>query len=154
MKILIIMLTIIFIPRFIQAKNLDSLDIYVSSGLSVTNTGGLSFEETSYASTELGFSANELSFALVTGRSNNDFAIKETMNNYWWELKTAITFPMKSVDLYGLLGMGNYFSTNRVFIEYGTGFSYSWDQLSCFAQISNWDSVWYITPGFSFVFSS
>ena len=101
---------------------------------------------------EFGLNTEGITLALVTGRSNNDYSIQEDASNYWWEVKTAVAIPTKSFDIYGVLGLGNYFSTNRIFIEYGVGFSRMVGKFSYFAQVSNWDNLWYITPGFAYTF--
>ena len=100
----------------------------------------------------MGISQGAFSLGFVTGRSDNDYSSTEALSNYWWEIKTALSIPVESFSVYGLLGVGNYLSTEQVFIEYGIGFSRSWDQLSAFAQVSNWDGLWYITPGVSYTF--
>lgn len=43
-------------------------------------------------------------------------------------------------------------STERIFIEYGIGFSHSFGKIGYFSQVSNWDGVFYITPGLSYTF--
>lgn len=120
---------------------------YLAAGLSISNTGDANFGETSYPSIEFGLSAGAGSLALVVGRANNDYSGTEEVSNYWWEIKVSIAVPIGDFGAYGLLGLGNYLSTDRFFIEYGLGVSYSWDPLSVFVQASNWDGVWYITPG-------
>ena len=127
-------------------------DLYIASGLSISNTEDLTFGERSYPSIELGLFTDGITLALVTGRSSNDYNSEENLSNYWWEVKTAVSIPTKSFDIYGLLGVGNYFSTSRLFIEYGVGFSRTLGKFSYFAQVSNWDNLWYITPGFAYTF--
>ena len=135
-----------------QNSDISEPSIYVAKGLSISNTDTYTFAERSYPSAEIGLNFGDLSLALVTGRSDNDFKGEESISDYWWEIKTALMFPVGSFDAYGVLGIGNYVSTDQIFIEYGVGFSKSWDQFSWFAQVSNWDNLWYITPGFAYSF--
>ena len=130
----------------------NNLSWYVASGISISNTQELTIGDRSYPSVELGTSVDGMSFALVTGRSDNNYSESERLDHYWWELKTAFTFPAGSFDVYGLLGIGHYFSTDRVFIEYGIGFSRTLGKISYFAQVSNWDALWYVTPGLAYTF--
>ena len=142
------------LPCIVKAEQTEEtqLSLYAASGLSISNTGNATFGETSYPSVEFGFSKGALSLGLVVGRSNNDYTSEEILSNYWWEMKTALSIPVDSFTAYGLLGIGHYLSTDRLFIEYGVGVSHSWDQLALFAQVSNWDGFWYITPGLSYTF--
>lgn len=57
---------------------------------------------------------------------------------------------MGDYSAYGMLGIGNYLGEAEFFIEYGLGISYAWDAVGVFAQASNWDGDWYVTPGISF----
>ena len=72
-----------------QATEPTPLDLYIASGISISNTEGFTLGERSYPSGEIGISSGGLSLALVTGRSDNDYSDKEVLENYWWELKTA-----------------------------------------------------------------
>jgi len=126
--------------------------LYGAAGLSIGNTGDATFAETSYPSLELGVMKGNRSLGLVLGRSNNDFDGEEEFSDYWWELKTAFSFPVGDVSGYALLGLGNYLATKRLFIEYGAGVSCSWDGFSIFGQASNWDGSWYLTPGVMYGF--
>jgi len=131
----------------------SGVDVYVAAGLSMSNTYDTTFAYTSYPSIEVGIMKNNWSLGLVLGRGNNVFRTKDDISNYWWEVKTALSFPMGKFSGYGLLGIGNYMSTKRLFIEYGVGFSYMpTDHIGIFSQVSNWDGVWYITPGISYTF--
>ena len=141
-------------PQKSNAEKINEapLSTHIASGLSVSNTGDASFKETSYFSAEFGLTKGALSLGLALGRSDNDYTDQDTLMNYWWEIKTALAVPVDSFSVYGLLGLGHYLSTERVFIEYGIGVSHSWDPLSFFAQVSNWDGLWYVTPGLSYTF--
>ena len=124
----------------------------MATGLSLTNTGSATLGQSSYPSAEVGWYRGAGSLALVTGRWDNDFSGPEALDHYWWEVKTSLAAPVGAYSAYGLLGVGNYLSTDRFFIEYGVGMSHSWDALSVFAQASNWDGVWYVTPGLMYAF--
>jgi len=131
----------------------SGVDVYVAAGLSMSNTYDTTFAYASYPSIELGIMKNNWSLGLVAGRGNNVYSVKDDISNYWWEVKTALSFPVGKFSGYGLLGIGNYMSTKRMFIEYGAGFSYMpTDHIGIFSQVSNWDGTWYITPGLSYTF--
>jgi len=128
-------------------------DFYMATGLSVGNSGGSTFGATSYPSVEVGLMRGDWALGLVAGRSHNDYSVADVTENYWMEVKTAAYFPIgDNLDGYGLLGIGNYMSTETVFIEYGAGFSYSFGKLGTFVQASNWDGFWYVTPGLCYSF--
>ncbi|MEM9067294.1 MAG: hypothetical protein AAGE52_02270 [Myxococcota bacterium] len=124
-----------------------SVGFYLAAGLSISNTGDGNFGEATYPSIEFGLSKGAASFGLVFGRESNDYSGSGEASDYWWELKLSVAVPVRDFSAYGLLGFGNYLSTDQFFIEYGLGVSYSWGPVSVFAQISNWDGVWYVTPG-------
>ena len=149
-----VLFSILIGPSIVLAQDTANhgSSVFISSGISISNTEDLTLGERSYPSMELGFNKDGLSLALVTGRSDNNYSVEERLSNYWWEVKTAFCVPAGSFDVYGLLGVGNYMSTKRVFIEYGMGFSRTLGQVSYFAQISNWDNLWYITPGLTYTF--
>ena len=98
---------------------------YVATGLSMSNTGEGTFGEASYPSLEIGLSRGAGSLALVTGRSDLSVSGPESADNYWWEVKGAVAAPLGGFSAYGVLGFGNYLTTNRYFVEYGLGVSYS-----------------------------
>mgnify|MGYP001079206286 CR=1 FL=1 len=133
----------------------SGLDFYVAGGLSIGNSGANTFAATSYPSLEFGFMKGNWALGLVAGRGSNDFSAKDDIANYWWSVKNAAYFPIgnSDMDFYALFAVGNYMSTKQVFIEYGGGFSYMpTDHLGLFIQASNWDGLFYITPGLSYSF--
>jgi hypothetical protein len=139
------------------AENTESsgVDFYVATGLSVGNSAGSTFTMTSYPSVEFGMMKGNFALGLVGGRMDLDFGGSNSADNYWMSLKTAYYFPIgdSNIDGYGLLAIGNYLSTEQIFIEYGVGASYCFDSgLGLFGQASNWDGFWYITPGISYSF--
>lgn len=124
-------------------------DVYAAGGVSIGNSGTSDFASTSYPSLELGIMRDNYSVGLVAGLS--DFNDNSTS---WYELKLSHTV-LSNDDGYGVYilgGVGTYDGSQRVFIEYGTGVSYSWEHLGIFTQASNWDGSWYITPGLSYTF--
>lgn len=127
-------------------------DFYISAGLSISNTHDTTFSYSSYPSIEFGLMKNNFSLGLVAGRSNLSGFRSDVTSNYWYELKSAVYFPIGKFSGYGLLGLGNYLSTSQFFIEYGAGFSYSFNKVGIFAQASNWDGTWYVTPGIGYTF--
>lgn len=159
MKNLILTLAL-FVATFATAqesccakKTESGVDWYVSAGLSMSNNGDTTFSYTSYPSVEFGFMKNNFSLGLVAGRGNfvrtNGV---DYFSNYWSELKGAVYIPIEKINLYGLLGVGSYFERKGMFVEYGAGFSYSFNKFGVFAQASNWDGYWYVTPGLSYSF--
>ena len=112
---------------------------YVATGLSMTNSND--FKLASYPSMEVGFMFDNMTIAGVFGRNNLASTPKETINNYWSEVKVAYSFPLGWVDGYGVFGVGTYFGTSgSLFIEYGGGITRSFnDHLGAFMQVSNWD---------------
>lgn len=127
-------------------------DFYMAAGLSVSNTGDNTFAYSSYPAIEIGITQENFSLGLVAGRSNLIGFDTDEINNYWYELKTALSFPAGKFCGYGLLGIGNYMSTERIFIEYGVGLSRTYNKVGMFTQASNWDGYWYVTPGISYTF--
>ena len=133
---------------------------YASVGLSVTNlqtkdadgnTVTSDFEDASYPSVEFGVTKGNLSFGAVVGRGNLNFK-NDDVSAYFYELKTSLSQPVGNANIYGLFGLGNYVDQNHIFIEYGAGLSYSPTKLGYFVQASNWDGVWYVTPGLTYNF--
>jgi hypothetical protein len=127
-------------------------DVYLSTGLSISNSYDATFAYSSYVSLEGGIMKNNFSLGLVAGRSNLSGFGSDDISNYWYEVKTAVSFPLGKFSGYGLLGVGNYISTKRIFVEYGGGFSYMLGRFGIYAQASNWDGTWYVTPGVSYTF--
>jgi len=126
--------------------------VYISAGLSISNTRDTTFSYSSYPSLEVGLMKENASLGLVAGRSNLSGFNEDRISNYWYELKGALYLSLGKFNGYALLGIGNYIDTKQFFIEYGIGASYSWDKFGLFAQASNWDGTWYVTPGVSYTF--
>lgn len=133
-------------------ENTSRPDFYLSAGLSVSNTRDTSFAYSSYPSLEAGFMKGNFSLGLVVGRSNLSGFKQDITRNYWYELKGALYVPVGKFNAYGLAGIGNYLSTSQFFIEYGIGASYAFNKFGVYAQASNWDGTWYVTPGVSYTF--
>jgi len=147
MKKFILMVVVLFATSTIFAQEESGVDFYVAAGLSMTNNND--FAVSSYPSVEFGLMKDNMSLALVGGRGNLDGlgSSSDHINDYWYELKTAASFPLGSLDGYGLLGIGNYVGTKNMFIEYGVGASYMPNKFGIYAQTSNWDGIWYVTTG-------
>ena len=124
----------------------QSGNFYASTGLSVTNSQNVNQE--SFASAELGYSANNFSYGVVVGSTNLKF------ENYWYEGKVAYSFNVAKVNPYVLVGAGSYFgstsNSSDLFIEYGAGISVPLGNVSPYLQVSNWDSANYVTFGLTF----
>jgi hypothetical protein len=135
-----------------QKDTTAKIGYYASLGLSVSNSGSSNFESTSYPSMEFGITKNNFGTGLAFGRSNLSGFSSDVASNYWYEIKTSLSVPIQKFTGYGLLGIGNYITTRTIFVEYGIGFSYAVGSISIFTQASNWDGLWYVTPGFSYNF--
>ena len=123
---------------------------YIAAGISIPNTNNLG--DDAYASAEVGVMYDNIMIAGVFGVNNlNSFG--DGINGYWYEGKVGYFFPLGPVDGYGVFGLGSYIGTQgSIFIEYGGGVSKSFGNLGTFVQVSNWDGVTYLTPGFSYSF--
>lgn len=154
LSLLFLLSSFLMVSQETKKDSLSSkLNPYASIGLSISNTND--FTLGSYPSLEIGLMGKNISAGLIIGRGslkglgekNDDIA------NYFSELKTSVSIPIsKKVGAYGLLGLGTYGNFKHAFIEYGAGFSYSFNKLSYFVQSSNWDGVWYVTPGITLNF--
>lgn len=160
-KFILIAMTLFAFTSVTNAQDTTSVveksgvDFYLAGCLSIGNSGNSTFAATSYPSLEFGFMKGNWALGLVAGRGSNDFSTKDHISNYWWSIKNAVYFPVgkSDMDFYALFAVGNYMSTKTVFIEYGGGFSYMpTDHLGLFIQASNWDGLWYVTPGLSYSF--
>jgi len=134
----------------IAQENEKTVIPYVSAGLSLGNG---SFAQSSYASIEGGISMKNIGFGFCAGRSYLDFSTADIASNYFWEIKTSPTIPIKSFSIYGVLGYGGYFTTSNMFVEYGAGMSYMPKNFGYFAQWSNWDKLPYVSVGLSYCFN-
>jgi hypothetical protein len=150
----IISTALVFLTTFILCaqENTTKLSVYISAGLSISNTRGANFSYSSYPSIEAGIMKKNASLGLVLGRNNLDSLDSDRISNYWYEVKGALYLPLGNYNGYALLGIGNYMNTSQFFIEYGLGCSYAWKHFGVFAQASNWDGTWYATPGISYTF--
>lgn len=136
-----------------EVKGSDSAKVcyYVSVGVSITNTKSSTFAKTAYPSIEFGGMYDNFGLGLVAGRGNFDFK-GDAIQNYWYELKTSFNQPIGPVNVYGLFGVGNYISTNQIFIEYGVGMSVNIKKYGIFVQSSNWDGIDYVSTGLTYNF--
>jgi hypothetical protein len=152
-KLIIAVFLLLTITSFAQEDSTKSYTVYLAGGLSISNSANSTFGRSSYPSLELGVMKDNLTGGLVVGRSNLSGFDNDVVQNYWYELKTAVYFPIGKVNGYGIFGIGNYISTKQLFIEYGAGFSYSLtNNIDTFVQASSWDGTFYITPGLVYNF--
>ena len=143
-KILILMMVVFSTIAYSQETT-----PYIAAGLSMSNAGVGDFNSNSYPSAEIGIMRNNFTLAAVFGRNN---LLDADNSGYWTEGKTAYSFPIGVVNGYALLGIGAYFD-GGMFIEYGFGVSKDFNNnLGGFIQVSNWDVINYITPGFYIMF--
>lgn len=133
----------------------DKVQFYAAVGVSIGNSGSsndsasfmASFKGCSYPSIEFGITKKNLSLGAVFGKS--DFTSDKT---YFWESKCSAGTPIGPFTGSLLFGIGNYFSTNQIFIEYGTCISLPINAYCFNLQISNWDAKDYISLGISRTF--
>jgi hypothetical protein len=131
---------------------------YVSASLSLANSNGQTFSQSTYASVEYGIVRKSVMYGLAVGRGqlNGDVTTNTTaqdLRNYFWEVRVQPTFPLGSVTGSVILGVGSYFATSDAgFIEYGLGVSKSYGDLSYGLSYSNWNGVDYVTPSVSYAF--
>lgn len=118
------------------------LNLYFGTGVSIGN--GENFKSGSYPSVEIGISKNFYSVGLVLGKSSF-----EKGSSQFWEIKSAVNKSLGSFNGYLLYGVGSYFGTDKVFIEYGAGVSFPTRPFDLFLQASNWDRGNYVSFGIS-----
>lgn len=151
-KVLLSLLVLLSTVVFAQEVEKESkVTPYIAAGLSMTNSND--FKAASYPSAEIGFMRDNVSVAGVFGRNNLAEANPEHIDNYWCEAKVAVSRPFGFVSGYAVLGVGTYIGTNgSLFIEYGGGIAKEFGSFGTFLQVSSWDGITYITPGFSVSF--
>lgn len=125
---------------------------YVSVGLSMSNMDN--FRNGSYFSLEYGVTKQNLSLSMVVGRGNITGMFKDVdhIQNYYYEPKVTVGFPLGKLTGTAIFGVGGYFGTSHMLIEYGSGISYQIGDISYGILYSNWDGVDYITPNITYNF--
>jgi len=123
---------------------------YISLGISVTNGDTLTLA--SYPSVEFGVSKENISLGLVLGRGNLRFSDRDAISRYFYEGKVTASEQFGGVKGFVLAGLGNYITTNHIFIEYGGGLCKSFKNTDYFIQASNFDGQNYISLGATFNF--
>lgn len=145
---------------------------YVSLGLSVSNGNDYGdnqnkygFNESSYPSLEVGVTRQNLSAGIALGRGNLKGlgSSQDHIRNYYAELRVVPSFNLGVVSANLIFGVGSYFgkstlagtttTVDSVFIEYGTGISYSKGNYSYGLAYSNWDGIDYVTPSVTYNFN-
>ncbi len=129
-----------------------SLDCYFAASVSMST--GDNFKQNSFPSLELGVYFKNLAFGFNAGRFNFDKSPygAEKLDNYYYELKTVVSFPIGSIKGYAMAGWGQYKPVHS-FIEYGGGIIYSINSFDLMMQVSNWDKVVFVSPGIAYNFS-
>ncbi len=154
-KILYLVCLFISFQSFAQDSTKTSLRPYISIGTSIgnvnpSNPGTDNFSKASYPSIEGGIMGKNVSLGLVLGCEN--FFVTANARKFY-ELKTAISYPINSCSVYALFGAGAYFEKKfNNFIEYGAGFSYMPEKLGYFVQYSNWAGSNYVSLGATYAF--
>lgn len=180
-KVLFLLLALISLTAFGQkkhshivhsspmAKISDSTNVdlpvlkkYISIGMSIssgntydTNESKYSFSESCYPSIEGGVTYSNISLGIVLGRGSfKGFgSSSDVIQNYYYEIKASPSFPLGIVDANIIFGIGSYINApNAMFIEYGSGISYTKNKLTYGVNYTNWDGVDYITPCLTYNF--
>lgn len=123
---------------------------YISLDVSISNGDTISLA--TYPSIEFGLSKENISLGLALGRNNFRFSDRDEIGRYYWEVKATASEQFGGVKGFILFGLGNYFTTGHVFIEYGSGILKSIKNTDFFIQVSNFDGVDYISLGVTFNF--
>jgi hypothetical protein len=135
-----------------QKKVKTPITPYVSVGLSMSNMDN--FRNGTYFGLESGVCIDNLSLGVVLGRGSVSGAFKsgDKSSNYFYEAKSSGSFPLGKLNGVVFFGVGGYFNTSHMFIEYGTGFYYQSGHVSYGVSYSNWDNVNYVTPNVTYNF--
>lgn len=149
-KILLIAGLIMSLNISAQTDSSKHVDCYIAGFLSTTS--GNNFNSNTYAGLELGVYLKEsLALGVVTGRGNLDFS-SDMKEYYWSEVKGTAYKQFGSVTCYVLAGWGQYYNTTHSFIEYGGGAIYSIKKFDIGVTVSNWDNIFYVSPGITYNF--
>ena len=158
-KITFLLIAIISFTLNVNAQSDTSkikVSEYISTGISVTN--GDKFSDNNYGWIEGGIGIKNFSAGIAVGRvslgnrinyKDSVSSLKEDARNYYWELKAYGNFPLGVLSGNVILGYGGVFNSTHNFIEYGIGISYSKKVIGYGISISNWDNVYYVSPGIS-----
>lgn len=130
-----------------------TLDCYVSLSASAPTSDN--FKQNGYPSFEFGISCKNMMFGINTGRMSFDKSpyVGENIKNYYSEIKMMTMFPIGPIKGYVLGGIGEYYESTHMFIEYGGGIDYSVGKFDLTLQVSNWNQIVYLSPGITYNFS-
>lgn len=128
---------------------------YMSLNMSISHTDPNdaaidNFSKSSYPSVEVGLMRKNISLGVILG-TENCFTSSATRGFY--ELKTAVYYPIGACSGYLLFGVGAY-TEQRFdnFIEYGVGFMYMPKKFGYNVQYSNWARTNYVSVGLCYNF--
>lgn len=120
---------------------------YVSTSISFPNTADI--KNNAYPTIEMGMMEKNVTFGICLGV--NSF----NSDRFFMEAKTTAYFPIGAVKGFGLLGVGVNSLNTHLFIEYGTGLSFSLNKTFDLSfAVSNWDGTTYLTPCITYNFGS
>ena len=122
------------------------VSMYISGSISLSS--GDVFSDATYPSLETGICYKYFTLGLNAGRGRltNMFSGKDNGSEYYWEIKTTASYPIKKLQIFLLFGYGQYFISRHNLIEYGGGASYSLGNFSLGMQMSSFDKVAYVSP--------
>lgn len=140
--ITLLLITFFNINLDAQKRQRYTIEPYVFTGLSITNSDKGGFNETSVPYIGGGIMIDRFQFSVTYGKSN----LIGTSDS-WGEGNVSYYLPLGEVDLFATVGVGSYFN-GGVFIEYGTGlYKKVNDVLGFYIKLNSWDDNIYISPG-------
>jgi hypothetical protein len=155
-KIKKIFIILLFLSCYLDTFAQDTTECkkykYISAGISLTN--GNNFLIDAYNSVEFGGVYKNIGIGMVLGRGTLKGMLRtgDSLNKYFYEIKTCPSISISVLSFNMILGYGGYFNTKNNFIEYGFGSSITQGDFSYGVSYSNWDGVNYISPSITFNF--
>lgn len=139
------------LPTLLYSQGNDSLKkdpigMYFSGSVSLSAIDH--FGDGTYPSLEAGISYKYFCFGLNAGRGRltDIFSQKDRSSEYYWEVKSTVSYPIERIKLYLVFAYGQYFTSRNSLIEYGGGFSYPIKNFDLGLQMSSFDGVAYVSP--------
>ena len=130
--------------------SLNAQTYFVAPSISVTDSKD--FKSTTIPTIEVGMMGKQAGISIVTGRDNLNFD-KESLSNYWigGRLFVHHTLPVSDIYAIGLLGVGNFLTERKLYIEAGVQIVKPiTNRAGVFIQYSNKDFTNYLSTGLRF----
>ena len=153
-KLLSIICIFTVLSSFAQKSDSTNTPITSYGSISISMTNSDNFKKSSYTSIEGGIMKGKVGVGAMLGRGSLYGLGSKTDNiqNYFYEVKTFVSFPVDNLSAGVLFGYGGYFNTSHNFIEYGATVAYNVRNLSYGMTCSNWDGITYVTPSITYNF--